>query len=254
MRIKICLFFILVTTNSVLSQESKTVLKGKISANTIDLDGIYVINLRTEKSAITENEGYFSIPAILGDTLLFSAIHLNEIRIVLTQRDFQEEFLLVKMESNVTQLREVVVKRYGNINAVALGISPSGVKHLTQAEKHLETATGFNSQGSQDVHWTGRSASLDPVFNLLSGQTSMLKKELEAEGKLSFIDQIDNMFNEDYFSRVLKIPFEYIKGFKYYIVENNGFTKVLKSKDKTNIEFWMVGLAEKYNKIILDEK
>lgn len=255
MKIKICVFFIMVIAHPVLCQESQSkVLKGKINANTIDLEGIYVINLRTEKSAMTEKEGHFSITAVSGDTLLFSAIHLKEIRIVLEPKDFQKELFLVEMESSITQLKEVIVKRYDNINAVALGISPDGIKNLTQAERHLETATGLNSQGSQDVHWTGRSASLDPLLNLLSGRTAMLKKELEAENKLSFMDQIDNMFNEDYFSRVLKIPFEYIKGFKYYVVENDGFTKVLKSKNKTNIEFWMVGLAEKYNKMIAGEK
>lgn len=256
MRVKICIFFIVLAANAVLAQEShKTVLKGKINANTIDLEGIYVINLRTEKSTITEKEGRFSIAAIPGDSLLFSAIHLKEIRMVLEQKDFEAEFV-VKMESSITQLREVIVKRYDNINAVALGISPAGIKHLTQAERHLKTATGFNPKATAEAqsYSAGGSVSFDPILNLLSGRTAMLKKELEAEGKLSFIDQIDNMFNEDYFSRVLKIPFEYIKGFKYYVVENDGFTKVLKSKNKTNIEFWMVGLAEKYNKMIAGEK
>lgn len=244
MRIKICLFFIL-AVNIILAQESdRTILNGKISANTIDLEGVYVINLKTEKSSITEKDGHFSIAATLGDTLLFSAIHLKEIRIVLEQKDFQEGLFLVKMESSITQLREVIVKRYDNINAVSLGISPSGIKHLTPAERKYATAASarLNPMG------------LDPLLNLMSGRTAMLKKEIEVEKKMSYMQLVDNMFNEDYFRKTLKIPAEYVKGFKYYIVENERFTTVLKSKNKTQIEFVMVSLAEKYNVIILNEK
>jgi len=222
-----------------MAQESgRTALNGKISANTIDLEGIYVINLKTEKSTITEKEGYFSIAAIPGDTLLFSAIHLKEIRVVLEKENFQKEFL-VKMESRITSLKEVVVKRYDNINAVDMGISPSGMKHRTPEERKLYTAT---------------STAGDALLNFMSGRTAMLKKEIVVEGKLSFINQIDNMFNEDYFRKTLKIPVEYIKGFQYYIVENERFTTILKSKNKTQIEFALVSLAEKYNTIILNEK
>lgn len=253
MKIKLCLFFILIITHAILAQElGRTVLNGKINANTMDLEGVYVINLKTEKSSITEKDGHFSIAAAPCDTLLFSAIQLKEMRIVLEQKDFQEGLFLVKMESNITQLREIIVKRYDNINAVALGISPSGIKHLTQAERHLKTATALNPTANAGS-MAGGSIGLDPLLNLLSGRTAMLKKELEAESKWSFINQIDNMFNEDYFRKTLKIPSEYIKGFEYYIVENGRFTTVLKSKNKTNIEFLMVSLAEKYNEIIACE-
>lgn len=235
MKIKLCFFFF-VLANVILAQESgRTVLNGKINANTIDLVGVYVINLKTEKSAMTGKDGFFSIAAIPGDTLLFSAIQLKEVRIVLKQEDFQNEPFLVKMESNITQLREVIVKRYDNINAVSMGISPNGMLHRTQAERKLYTA---------------KSTAGDALLNLMSGRTAMLKKEIVVEEKLSFMNQIDNMFNEDYFRNTLKIPLEYIKGFQYYIVENERFTTILKSKNKTQIEFAMVSLAEKYNQII----
>jgi len=253
MKLGICMFFVLIV-NTVLAQESpRKILNGKINANTMDLEGIYVINLKTEKSTITEKEGYFSISTMPGDTLLFSAIQLKEKRIALESKDFKEELLQVKMETNITTLKEVVVKRYDNINAVSLGISPSGIKHLTQAERHLKTASDLDPTANAGS-MTGGSIGLDPLLNLISGRTAMLKKELVVEGKLSFINQMENMFNEDYFKKTLKIPAEYIKGFLYYIVDNDRFTNILKSKNKTQIEFAMVSLAEKYNQILLNEK
>lgn len=239
MKLKIGLFFFILV-NSILAQETvKTVLKGKINANAIDLEGIYVINLRTEKSTITENDGSFSIVAIPGDTLLFSSMQLKEVRIVLKVEDFQGELFLVKMESNITQLKEVVVKRYNAINAVALGISSPRMLHRTDAERKLYTAQSTRG---------------DALLNAISGRTAMLKKEIVVESKLSFINQLDNMFSEDFFRNKLKIPLEYIKGFQFYVVENTAFTRVLKTKNKTSIEFLMIELADKYNKIIASEK
>ena len=240
MRKKLCLFFVLVSIQAILAQESgRTVLNGKIFSNNTELEGVYVINLKTEKSTITEKDGLFSIPATSGDTLLFSSVQLKEIRIVLESKDFQANPFLVKMESNITQLKEVIVKRYDKINAVDLGISPSGILHRTQAERRLYSA---------------KSTPVIALINSISGRTAMLKKELVVEGKLSLINQIDAMFEEDYFKKTLKIPKEYVNGFKYYVVENERFTTVLKSKNKTQIEFAMVALAEKYNIIISDEK
>lgn len=238
MRVKLCFFFVLVTSVVFAQESGRSALNGRISANMMDLEGIYVINLKTEKSTITEKDGHFLIAAAPGDTLLFSAIHLKEVRFVLEKKDFQADFV-VKMESSITSLKEVVVKRYDNINAVDLGISPKGILHRTQAERRLYTA---------------KSTPVFALINSISGRTSMLKKELEVEGKLSFIDQIDSLFEEDYFRKTLNIPAEYVKGFKYYIVENERFTTVLKSRNKTQIEFVLVALAEKYNEILLDEK
>ena len=238
MKLGICMFFVLIA-NTVLAQESpRIVLNGKINANSMDLEGAYVINLKTEKSTITEKDGYFSITATPGDTLLFSAVQLKENRVVLEPKDFQEELFIVKMEANITTLKEVVIKRYDNINAVALGISPSGIKHLTQAERKLYTA---------------KSTTGDAILNLMSGRTAMLKKEVEAEKKWSYMQIIDNMFDQNHFVSILKIPLEYVKGFKYYAVENERFATVLKSKNKTNIEFALVTLAENYIKIIASE-
>ena len=252
MRIKACLFFILVA-NLVLAQESaSTTLEGKIYANTMDLEGVYVINLKTEQSTITQKEGYFSIPATPGDTLVFSAVHLKGIRIGLKKKDFEKELFLVKLDAVVTQLNEVVVRRYDNINAFSLGIVSKGKKSYTPAERKLYAATSLNPTASGDG-MAGGSISADPLLNWMSGRTKMLKKELEVENKESCLLLLENMFDKNHFVNILKIPLEYVKGFEYFIVENERFTTILKSKNKTMTEFLMGELAVKYNEIIACE-
>lgn len=253
MRRVVCIFFIIVASKAFAQDAVRVKLNGKVLADMSDLEGIYVINLKTEKAAITERGGYFSIQAAAGDTLMFSAVQFKAVRIVLALKNFETDFLFVKMEPIMNQLKEVIVRRgYDNINAVALGIIPKGQKSYTVAERKLYTATDLNASASLSG-MAGGSISADPLLNLLSGRTGMLKKQLEVEKKESYLKQLERLFDRDHFVNKLKIPAEYIKGFEYFAVENVKFTKILDSKNVTTIEFLLGELATKYNEIIAIE-
>jgi arginine/ornithine N-succinyltransferase beta subunit len=246
-------FFILMSSKALAQLPIQDKLKGKVSSEMSNLEGIYVINLKTEKTVITEKEGYFSIAAAPGDTLLFSASQFKKVRVVLKPENFESEELVVKMQPILNQLKEVIVKRYDNINAAALGIIPYGQKKYTAAERKLYTATDLDAKGNAGG-MAGGSVSGDPLLNYLSGRTAMLKKEAEVEKKESSLRLLDNLFDSSYFVNKLKIPSNYVKGFQYYIVENERFVVILKSKNKSNAEFAMADLAIKYNEIITGEK
>lgn len=88
---------------------------------------------------------------------------------------------------------------------------------------------------------------------MMSGRTAMLKKELEVEKKEHLLAVFGAIFDANYFTKSLKIPADYIKGFQYFCIEDKTFAEVLKSKNKTRIEFLIVPLAVKYNELITNE-
>lgn len=71
--------------------------------------------------------------------------------------------------------------------------------------------------------------------------------------KIDLLEKTDVLFVDEYYTNALNIPSEYIKGFKYYMVENDDFTTLLKSKNKNKIEFMIGQLAIKYIQIIATE-
>lgn len=243
---KIIIVLFLGLSQIVLGQNT---FNGKIIANAGDVEGVYVVNTRTEVMAVTNASGDFSIEAKVGDTLVFSSIQFKENRIVLTEENFSDLNFTIKLNPVIHQLQEVIIKRYDNINAVALGIVPSGQKTYTQAERRLQTATGLNATASAGS-MAGGSVSVDPLLNFLSGRTAMLKKELAVEKKETFMKILENMFTIDHFVNRLKIPLEYVKGFEYYAVDNDKFTVILNSKNKTSTEFLLGELAVKYKEIL----
>lgn len=243
---KIIIVLFLGLSQIVLGQNT---FNGKIIANAGDVEGVYVVNTRTEVMVVTNASGDFSIDAKVGDTLVFSSIQFKENRIVLTEENFSDLNFTVKLNPVIHQLQEVIIKRYDNINSVALGIIPGGQKSYTQAERRLQTATGLNATASAGS-MAGGSVSVDPLLNFLSGRTAMLKKELAVEKKETFMRLLESMFTLDHFVDRLKIPLEYVKGFKYYAVENDKFTVILNSKNKTSTEFLLGELAVKYKEIL----
>ena len=229
------------------------ILKGKVVSNAIDLEGIYVINLKTDASTATEKGGYFDIQAKVGDTLMFSALQFKCKKVVLLEKDFGADLFFVRLETMINQIEEVKIIRYNHINAVSLGIIPAGQKHYTPAERRLKTATGLDGTANAGS-MMGGSVSIDPLLNWMSGRTAMLKKEVEVEKKEFVLQKLEIMFEHDFFVHKLKIPADYVKGFWYYVAEDKKFVDALNDKNKTMATFILGELATQYLATIKTEK
>lgn len=244
-----CSFFIAISP-SVLSQTSeRKILRGKVTAYSSNLDGIYVLNLSSKKETVTKEAGYFSIMVKEGDSIMFSSIQFKGKTVKVDSESFDTELFFVKLETMINQLDEVMVVQYKNINAYDLGIIPKPAKVYTPAERKLRTATGLDPKAG-----LSSSLTIDPLFNMLSGRTAMLKKELEVEKKEKWMSQLEDLFDEDYFTQKLKIPTEHVKGFLYFAVENEKFVKTLGYRDKSMATFLLGEIAKKYIQNIDDEK
>jgi hypothetical protein len=243
-------FFFVAFTVATQGQTTKR-LKGKVVANSNDLEGIYIVNMKSDLSTLTENGGYFSIPAKEGDTLVFSAVQFKGLEVVLKKTDFDADLFFVKMEVLLRQLDEVKIDEYKNINAVSLRILSKPAKKYTPAERKLRTAG--------ELHWYSPllipvgGMSIDGMINSISGRTAMLKKEVLVERKEFLLKKITDQFKDDYFTETLKIPTDYVKGFHYYLIENTEFVAALNDKNKTMATFIMNRLAVDFLQL-LNEK
>ena len=233
--IRLFFFILFWCTTTLFGQNNGVVVcRGKVNAEMTELEGIYVINLNTENATITDSKGFFTINAKVGDSLLLSSVQFKSVNKIITTQDLSSLFF-VNMYPIMNELKEVVVKR-PNVSAESLGIIPYGQKKYTPAERKIVTATsGFG---------------IDPILNLFSGRTAMLKKELEVEKKEGYLVQLENLFDKNHYVNTLHIPSDYVKGFMYFAVENPKFTRVLKTKNRTSIEFLMSELATQYIQII----
>ena len=214
---------------------------GKIIADSVAVEGINVLNSTNQKGTVSDRDGFFSLFAKEGDILVFSAVNLTTLYRRISKQDLVLDKIKIKMTPKSISLKEVVINENSKITAENIGIIPHGQKKYTQAERKLKTAGDF-----KPIHLLGLlggSLAVDPIINKMNGKSTMLKKEIEVEKKESYLKQLDNLFDIDYFVNKLKIPSEYVKGFEYYVVENEKFTTILKSNNKTMTYFFDWGIS-----------
>lgn len=205
-------------------------IKGKVNADINDLEGINVENVESEKTTVTDKQGYFYINARVGETLVLSSVQLKKVYRIINESDLDKELIYISMSAKTVELKEVVIEK-SEINAVSMGIVSKDQKTYTPAERKVRTAT------------TGL---LDPLLNKISGRTEMLKKEVVVEKNEKALVRLEYLFEENYFVEKLKIPQEYVKGFQYYAVENIDLQNALKAKNKTLAKFLMINLSKEY--------
>lgn len=235
------LFFLLtilfITSPSFAQEEERKPLKGKIKSQTEDLEGIYIINKNTEASVVTQQGGYFTIMAKPEDTLIFSAIQVNDKQVVVEKEHISENLFFVELEPAINMLNEVVIENYGHITAESLGIVPKGQKRYTPAERKLFTASN----------------GLDGLINSINGKKKALKKGIEYEKKEMLMAKINYIYEVEDIVKEFKIPEDYVGGFIYYIVEDEQFAAAVKSKNNTMAKFLMSRLSVKYRDILKED-
>ena len=224
------LIFILFLTMANAQNGATYQIKGKVNADINDLEGINVENVESEKTTVTDKQGYFYINARVGETLVLSSVQLKKVYRIINESDLDKELIYILMSAKTVELKEVVIEK-SEINAVSMGIVSKDQKNYTPAERKVRTAT------------TGL---LDPLLNKISGRTEMLKKEVVVEKNEKALVRLEYLFEENYFVEKLKIPQEFVKGFQYYAVENVDLQKALKAKNKTLAKFLMINLSKEY--------
>jgi hypothetical protein len=229
-------FIILLLVQVAFGQTTKTKeIRGKITADSVAVDRINIVNITTEKATVSDSKGFFTIPVKEGDVLVFTAVNLEGLRRKITKEDLLGEVIMVLMIPKSIILNEVIVNE-SSITAESLRIIPYGQKKYTPSERKLYTATSGGG--------------IDGLLNTISGRKAMLKKEIIVEKKEQLLARIDVLFEDKYYTETLRIPLDYIKGFQYYCVEDVAFANALRAKNKTLIMYLIVKLAENYNEII----
>ncbi len=227
--------FLIILIFSNFSVVAQTEIIGKIIVKGVSAEGVHVINLVTEKAAVSDAKGEFRMTVSEDDLLVFSAVHLLYTRKSISANEIKAGRVEVKMEEKVNQLDEVVVSDKADVDAKSLGIINYTPKKLTPAERKLYTATS----GSGIVP-------LDPIINWISGRTKMLKKEIEVEKRERFLKRINAYYDDAFFIENLKIPELYVEGFKYYVVEDENLTQALQAKNKIKCTFLLGELAQDF--------
>lgn len=234
--LKFILFF---ATTTFYSQQKSTV-KGIVLTSNKPYPNVNVQNLTSKKIVVTDGKGDFIIEANPKDTLLFTSIQLIDLKLVLSPKDFEATKLEVVMVEKNTLLKEVIVTKHPNIDAVSLGIIPKKIKKLTHAERKLITAGDF-----KPIHLLallGGSLEVDPILNAINGRTKKLKREIEIEKKEANLLLLENKFY-NYLKKDLQLSDNTIKKIFYLAIEDKNIQVLIQNKEDEKLKFSLLDYA-----------
>jgi hypothetical protein len=230
------LFFCFISTSIILAQNSESkLIHGKIVAQNALVGKIDIVNLVNEKATYSNSEGDFFILAKVGDVLVLESNNLEFQRKIISEDDLLANPFIVNMTPKAIELNEVLVSKTASEGTSFF----SGQKTYSPAERKLHTAT---------------SGILDAPINWMTGRTAMLKKEVIVEKKERLLSRVSGLYSDDFYTKKLKIPFEYIEDFQYYMIDDKDFQAALKSKNKTMQLFLVSKLATNYRTIMANFK
>jgi len=224
------------STYTVYSQ--KIVLEGKIiSEQNIDIEGINIYNLTAKSGVISDDKGNFRIPVSLNDSLSVSAVHVEEIIIVIDEEQMKYKKITIDLTEKMNLLNTVTVRRpltgylasdaniipLKEINtATSVGLPNADLRQLPKSERMLYTAT---------------SGPLDFLINSITGETKRIKMIIELEQKSILTESIMDKLPLTFFTDVLKIPTFKVYTFMFFCEDDPDYKKIMKRTQVEIIEY-----------------
>lgn len=86
-------------------------LHGMVVNDSVNVESGYVLNVNSNTRTFIKSQGFFDIMAKTKDTLLISSLGLKSKKIVLTEKDFAVSLLVLKLNTFINPLKEVVVTK-----------------------------------------------------------------------------------------------------------------------------------------------
>lgn len=232
-------------------------LEGVVKNKDGDVASVHVLNTSSNKATITNVNGFFSIPVLLNDTLVFSAVQFKKKTMVVSAKMLSSSLLTIYLEDALTQLDEVVVRPYnlsgnlgtdlGNmdvkgVSATSLGLPNTHVKVLRQSERLLSHAEAGGPM------FTPTTINVHKILNRISGRTKMLRKRVARDQKYARTETVRNSYEDSIFSVELKIPAEKIDDFMYFCEVDDTLDELLKSKDQLRLWDFLILKSKAYRK------
>lgn len=156
MKNSILIFLIVILGQFSFSQGiQRKVLRGKIIADSLEVENLTVFNISSNVGAVTDIDGMFSINARATDTLFIQGLSYDTKKYVITDKDFWLPVLEIKLHIRISELNEVIVTPYSltgdlkqdtkRIQVYGEGFSKIDAKAIKYYDDDIRTGTPVNS-------------------------------------------------------------------------------------------------------------
>ncbi|KMQ67188.1 hypothetical protein ACM39_15565 [Chryseobacterium sp. FH2] len=197
------------------------------------LNQVYVTNLNTQKTVLTDYNGDFNLQANPGDIIRFTSIVTERKDIKLTPQMFEtRSFIELKIAYH--DIQEVVINRFRPTGNLRYDVNSLRKEDKALAIKKVIGLPEPKGDGNSPVlpvaglRDGGLTFSLESIYDILSGERKKKQRYIAYEKMNSSVTQIKNYLGKDYFTR-FKIPENLIDNFLQFVYSSENIEPYINS-------------------------
>lgn len=210
------------------------------------LNQVYVTNLKTQKTVLSDYNGRFSIAASAGDIIRFTSIVTERKDVQLTPQNFQNRNL-IELKIAYYEIQEVILSKFKPTGNLTYDVKSLNKENKVEKIKKMVGLPEPKGDGKSpklpiaDFRDGGLTFSLESIFDVLSGERKK-KERLEAyENMMTSTAQVKEYLGKEYFEKI-KIPENLVDNFLQFVYSSDNLGPYIQ---RGNFEIVKVSI-EKY--------
>ena len=223
--------------------QTEKLIRGKVLSGELLLKNIDIVNINSKKSVITDSNGDFTILAKVEDELFILSKEYNDLKIKLTQKEFEKDNLVITIEKKPIEIEEVKVQNKIKVRPIITQADLDAIKLSKQASnpKVPNVYTGEIENGMDFIR-LGKD-----IIGLFKNKDKVKpKKSLPLIG---FKDYIHATFNEDFFSKKLKLNSDEIGLFLSFCEVDSKARTIVEHQNEFETMDFLISKKEDFKKL-----
>ncbi|WP_295842810.1 hypothetical protein [uncultured Apibacter sp.] len=222
-------YFLLIFTITIFSQDRKQI-KGKVyilDQHYETVSGIYVKNISTNYTILTDITGNFTIPAQIGDPIMFQSYNIEKRTVLVTQEMFTKLEMKIQLDIKEKQLEDIYISPFKTYGSIELDVKR--IPMMNKTNKILKKLGNLNPtqklDGSTDIDSELAKVSsmkfgIEGILDFISGDAKRKERLSIFEEQSNNIKNIREYFGDNYFEE-LGLKKNEINDFILYIYLNH---------------------------------
>lgn len=264
------LVFILFSVFSIVMVKAQ-IFSGQVfmrESTTLYLNQLFVTNITTQKTVLSNYNGEFKIQAKVGDVIRFTSIITERTDVKITEKLLENTMNFIELKPAYHEIQEVIIgwRPTGNLRRDVTTLKDSKRKMEIASIIGLPAPKGDGTSPDEPIagfRGGGFTLSVDGIYDLISGERKKKQRLYEYEKMMSVTKKIKNYFGEDYFVK-LKIPKNMIDNFLQFVYSSDNILVLVEDKNMEATQAYiekylpiyikrlrqsnMMGLGEDFNK------
>ena len=241
MKIILFLSFSILFSTSLLSQE-RQLIKGKLLYKNTVVVAANVVNNTAQTNTITNSDGEFEIKVAEGDEIIFSSVQYLIRSVKITQEILTKNRLVVSVNENITELKEVVVTTEDKDRFLDLL-----EEEFKGFDYDQDKSTRINNKLTDDRLITNGIDFVN-IAKLISKALSSKSKEEQMKMKPSEV--LPLVFETSFFENDLSLRNDQVVGFLEYIDAQMKTSELLKQSKQFQLIDYLINKSKIYKNIL----